>query len=482
MELQSLEAGAAPSTESSSSVSTKVEEASTSSSSSLAERQQEVNTQTAQSKSADLGGKSFQSFLSDAGMMSNRQIVHELALDREFKLQLRKRSGIEKAVEEQARKAFWDVMREDVLQRGDLAKWIPGMAESVKSRLLRLLDAKGSLYAYINDSIDIKIIEQQCHAGAYDYERFFRFVLDILPRICSPARDEAVKALVDDTGDYIERLQKLLDVLELLQLDHANFLLMMSASHVIPEAIPYERRLFSADLEAGNIGLERTRRWLTKAREEKEEESRNRDPEGNGGPNNTPSATEVYNYAFVGLTMKLEKLKTEDIPETFHLDVDRLLTIREEIKNIVVGASITLTIKNLLRRDIRSAWNPLKERLLPLLEAKKSPAELTADMVAFVQETVAVPPTLQNHILAAVNRLGKPGACETDPVVRVMARRLRDFVSARLNADNAKERVRLVAGGGEALGSLGMAEWIGEVGQMVEKLGGLAGFNRECSV
>lgn len=422
--------------------------------------------------------------LEDGGVFSNRQVVHELALDRDFKLKARKKDGLERIVEEQARRAFWDVMKEDVLERGELTKWIPGMAESVKEKLLRLLEPTSSLYRMISDSIDIQIIEQQCRAGSYDYEKFFSFVLSILPRICSPARDQDVQSLIDDTGDYIQRLQRLFDVLELLQLDHANFLLMMSAQYVIPEAVPYERRLFAADLAAGRTSLAQTKQWLSKAKDEKLEESRSRDPEGVDHPANRPSSTAIYNHAFVKLTMSLEPtLSLREIPETFHLDVERIHSFRKDFRNLVLGAAMGLTIKNLLRRDVRSSWKPLKDRIAERLSQEPIDGQTIAqDLCTFLRETVATPKQVLSHAASAITRIAsRPGPLEhQDPVVRVVANRLKGFVSVRLNAGTSKEKVRLAAGGGDTLTSFGMAEWITEVGGFVERSVSLAELNRNC--
>lgn len=419
--------------------------------------------------------------LESGGMLGNRQIVHELALDRTFKLTPRKKGGFEQMVEREARRAFWDTMREDVLLRGELVKWIPGMAESVKGKLLHLLDPKGSLHRTISDSIDTTIIEQQCRAGSYDYEKFFSFVLGFLPKICSPARDADVQALVNDTGDYIQRLQSLFDVLELLQLDHANFLLMMSAQYVIPEAIPYERRLFTADLEAARTTLTRTTAWLLAAKEQKLAEA----------VTNPPSATEIYNNAFSTLIMTLDTtpITEQTAPETLHLDIDRANAFRKEFRHIVIGTAICLTIKNLLRRDVRSAWKPLKERVATLL-SEFPPSPTAADTKAlaeavcsFLTETVACPKPVLAHVASAVARIaGRPGhdVADQDPVVRIVAKRVYGFVAARLDAQGSKERVRLATGGGDTLTGFGMAEWIADVGVYVERAGTCAGWNREC--
>lgn len=419
--------------------------------------------------------------LESGGMLRNRQIVHELALDRTFKLTPRKKGGFEQMVEREARRAFWDTMREDVLLRGELVKWIPGMAESVKGKLLHLLDPNGSLHRTISDSIDTTIIEQQCRAGSYDYEKFFSFVLGFLPKICSPARDADVQALVNDTGDYIQRLQSLFDVLELLQLDHANFLLMMSAQYVIPEAIPYERRLFTADLEAAQTTLTRTTNWLLTAKEQKLAEA----------AANTPSATEIYNHAFSTLIMTLDTtiVTVLTAPETLHLDIDRINIFRKDFRQIVIGTAICLTIKNLLRRDVRSAWKPLKERVATLLSAlPPSPTaadtkDLAEGVCSFLTETVACPKPVLAHVASAVVRIaGRPGhdVADQDPVVRIVAKRVYGFVAARLDAQGSKERVRLATGGGDTLTGFGMAEWIADVGVYVERAGTCASWNREC--
>ncbi|CUS14731.1 unnamed protein product [Tuber aestivum] len=423
--------------------------------------------------------------MEDGAVFSNRQIVHELALDKNFKLKARKKGGLERMVEEQTRKAFWDVMKEDVLERGELAKWIPGMAGSVREKLLRLLEPTGSLHRMISDSIDIQIIEQQCRAGSYNYEKFFSFVLSILPKICSPVRDDDVQALINDTGDYIHRLQRLFDVLELLQLDHANFLLMMSAQYMIPEAVPYERRMFAADLEAGRTTLTQAKQWLLKAKEEKLQEARSRDPESVSHPSSRPSSTVIYNHAFAPLLMSLgEPLTLQQVPETFHLDIERIQAYREEFRSLVLGAAMGITIKNILRRNVCSSWKPLKDRISADLSSETAlePSAIARDLCAFLQETVATPKQVIPHVTSAITRIAAISVSQEhqDPVVRVVSNRLRGFVLARLNAGTSKEKVRLATGGGDTLASFGMAEWISEVGVFVERSVALADLNRNC--
>ncbi|KAI5857211.1 T-complex protein 11-domain-containing protein [Tricharina praecox] len=388
----------------------------------------------------------------DDGMQSNRQIIHELAMDKDFRLQPRKRSKIEAMVEDTAKTAFWGAMREDITE-GKLEKWIPSLAETVRGKLLRLLDSKGSLHRAVAESMDIELIRQQCHNGSYDHEKLLSYVLNLLPKICSPARDEDVKALVEDTGDYISRLQKLLDVLEAMQLDHANFLLMISAPQVIPEAIPYERRLFAADLEAGRATLDQTRQWLLTAKSQL--------------PAGTP-ANDVHVHAFLNLLFGLETLDVSSIPETFHLDHQRIRDTRETLRTVILGGAIVLTVKTLLRRDVRSSWKEISSFVGNLLRSSTSTTEIADGVRNFVDETAAVPAPTLVAVRNAVARILERGTA--DPVARVVANRVRGFVMERLVATNSQDKVRLAATAGEVLTGWGVGEWIGELGGVVERV------------
>ncbi|KAI5813467.1 T-complex protein 11-domain-containing protein [Pyronema omphalodes] len=393
----------------------------------------------------------FDSVTNDDGMPSNRQIIHELSLDKEFRLKPRRRNPLEKMCAEAAKAAFWAQMRADITE-GKFENWVPSIAETVRGKLLRILDPNGTFYRLVAESIDVEFISQQCRHGAYDHEKLLSFVLNLLPKICSPARDEDVKALLEDTtSDYTVRLQKLIDVLESMQLDYANFLLMISAPRVIPEAIPYERKLFTADLEAGRTSLVKTTAWLQTAKAQL---------------TGTPSTVEIHLQAFLNLLVGLETLEGTSIPETFHLDHQRIADTRTALRSVILGGSIVLTVKTILRRDVRSQWKELKACVAKLLTAGN--AEVAEGIRRFLEETTATPPSTMEAVRHAVNRILQRGT--TDPVVRVVANRIRGFLKERLVASNSQDKVRLAANAGEVLTGWGVGEWISEMGGINEKV------------
>ncbi|KAF3906991.1 hypothetical protein ABW21_db0206304 [Orbilia brochopaga] len=367
------------------------------------------------------------------------------------------------------------------------------MAETVRQKLLKLVPSGSAVHQTISNAIDIELITQQCRAKTYDHVSFFNFIYSLLPKLCSPARDEACQALINDQSsdqDYISRLEKLLDFLELMQLDHTNYHLMVAAPLIIRDAVQYEHQMFAEDLARGNIALATTKEWLKPAVNERVAELQSRDPDGVNHPRQQPTTFSLVNQAYVSLFVHLDT--SVRVPETFHLDLDKLAKTFAKVQQVVLSSAMLLTIKSLLRKDARTAWRPLREKTIELMDRSGMTADDKAELlVEFVNEDVAATPTEAqlSHIRSAARRLftglaayeqGDASGLRADPVVKVMLARLRGFILARLNAQTPKEKVRLASGASETLTSFGMAEQIAEVGGLVEKLLTLASVNRAC--
>jgi len=346
------------------------------------------------------------------------------------------------------------------------------------------VDVNSSVHQTISSVIDIELIAQQCRANTYDHVSFFDLVYSILPNICSPARDEAVKSLTSDASeseDYITRLEKLLEVLELMQLDQANYVLMMSAPHIIPAAIGYEQRMFAQDLANNVHSLARTTRWLKLAHTERTRELLSRDPQGVHHPQSRLTTKQVINYALCNLCISLSPIQASDVPETLQLDTERLSSTQQTVRTIVISSALLLTIKSLLRRDARTSWKPLKEKIVSILSSSspdtRSPEAKAADIASFITSTITMMPVPSTINSALTRLLPRP---EDDPVVKVMLNRLRGFVLARLAAETPREKVRLGSGAADTLVSFGMAEQIPEVGTLVEGMVKMMDVNRGC--
>ncbi|KAJ5281912.1 hypothetical protein N7478_007284 [Penicillium angulare] len=432
----------------------------------------------------------------------NRVLVHELLLNKEFKIEESSYADPRRQVMEH----MCQQMRRDV-EAGQGTAWTVSMATVIQDRLLRSLRPGNSLYVLISEVLDPKLVESQCKAGSFSYDNFFDFMNNMLPRLCAPYRDPAVKAFAEDTsGDAIDRLARLMSIIDLLSLDHTNFMIQMAAPQLIQEAPGYEKRAFERGVADNSITLGKTRRFWRTNKNVIVNEMKKRDPEGiHGEPR--PHTTRVYAHGLADLVFSNATVSEDLIPETLALDHQRLERLHARTFQIVATASILLTAKNLLKRDARSQWKPEADRILSLdfneiradrvqsiLEATHPmPSAASAQLAAAIKRVLApvatastaAAPSTALHVrsessseMSTSSRdstsdstgSASPAPSFSDPVARLILSRLRSHVLSRLSASSASERVRTTTTASQSLAAAGMPEFVSEVCQLVEEL------------
>ncbi|KAF9887439.1 hypothetical protein FE257_010156 [Aspergillus nanangensis] len=434
----------------------------------------------------------------------NRALVHELLLNKEYRMDEMQYTEPRK----QIMKYMCGMMRQDV-NAGLGTNWTVAMATVIQDRLLRSLRPGNSLHVLISEVLDPKLVENQCNAGAFSYDSFFDFMNSILPKLCAPYRDSAVKAFAEDpSGDAIDRLEKLMGIIDLLSFDHTNFMIQVAAPQLIQEAPGYEQRTFEKGLQDGSMSLGKSRRFWRTHRKVIADEMRKRDPEGvNGEPQ--PPTQKIYAQGLVDLALSNATVSDGLIPETLELDRQRLERLHAQVFKIVATASILLTAKNLLKRDVRSQWKAEADRILSL-----DFNEIEPDRVqSILESTHPMPASASTQLAATIRRVLVPvaAACSvtspmatqllvgaqtepndplslsfsstgssanteasvttfSDPVARLILSRLRTHILSRLSASSASERVRATTTASQSLAGAGMPEFVGEVGQLTEEL------------
>lgn len=425
----------------------------------------------------------------------NRVLVHELLLNKEYKIEEASYTDPRRQIMEH----MCEQMRRDV-ESGHGTGWTVAMATVIQDRLLRSLRPGNSLYVLISEVLDPKLVESQCKAGSFSYENFFDFMNNILPRLCAPYRDPVVKAFAEDTsGDAIDRLARLMGIIDLLSLDHTNFMIQVAAPQLIQEAPGYEQRTFDKGVTDGTITLGKTRRFWRTNRKIIVDEMRKRGPEDVNEPR--PPASRVYAHGLADLVLSNASVSEDLIPETLALDQQRLERLHAKAFQIVATASILLTAKNLLKRDARSQWKQEADRILSL-----NFNEISAERVhSILESTHPMPPTASAQLAATIRRVLAPVATASssaasqpavqvhaesssgtqtaepaangpsapsfsDPVAKLILSRLRSHVLSRLSASSASERVRATTTASQSLAAAGMPEFVSEVGKLVEEL------------
>ena len=418
---------------------------------------------------------------------SNRILTHELAIDKEFRIPASAHSDVRDTIN----RALCDSMREG-FERGMGTVWTVAMAQEIRAKLTHILQPGNSIHKILVDTLDLSLIKNQCEQGVFSYENFFRFMASILPKLCAPFRDGEVKVLAQDLelsdgvdgANMVEKLFRLLHFIDLLSLDYSNFLLMNAAPVLIRESVGYEQRMFAADLMAGTITLARTDRWWRNASVNMLTEADRRDPDQVRNLVDRPTIIKIYSRGLVDLAISQGTLEDSDVPETLLLDQQRLRSIRQKSLYMTTIGSILLVAKNLLKRDVRTAWKAEASRLWDLLTkelaAPLSSTQSVEDMttglaqraLAILESAHNLPPSTRATLQSTTTRIILQASQQrfTDPVAKVLYARLRSHVLLRVAARTSSERVRAASSASESLTSAGLPEFVGQIGEMVELL------------
>lgn len=408
----------------------------------------------------------------------NRSLVHELMLDPEFRIEVSPQSDVRSALNREV----CDSMRR-AIEQGQGDTWTMAVAENIRKRLLKLLKPGNSMHRLLSEVLDPEHVRNQCAQGLFSYEKFFSFMADLLPKLCAPFRDEEVKALgksLQNTNDsleaMIEKLFGLLHIIDLMSLDYTNYMLQQAAPTLIREGAAYENRAFTQEVEQGTISLQKTKRWWRHATVSLITES---------GLNEAPSRAtfaRIYARGIVDLAVGPDTLQTPDIPETLHLDANRLQRIRVDMLRFTFVGAILLTAKNLLRRDVRSQWKPEAKRVFESIKDGYDDTDrnLTMRVVAIVGSSHGMPQSSRDHLSGVTTRfldeVRSGRLC--DPVLKLLLQRLKTHLFNRLAASSSVERVRAASTASEGLAALGLAEFIGQVGSVTDELAKVASIDQ----
>lgn len=423
----------------------------------------------------------------------NRIVVHELAMNREYRISLSDCTTPKDALDN----LIFESMRAEIAA-GNSDDWVLAMAESVKSKLQRLLKPGNSMHNLIEQVLDTELVARELRSGAFSYERFFSFMASILPKLCAPVRDAQVKELVTcilHTGDSVDRLRALLRFIDLMQLDYANFMLQQSAPELLKHAVTYETKRFDDHLASTGNDLQYTLAAWSTAKERVLAEAARRDSEGVNLVQSRPTAEKMHASMLVDVFTALPP-SSAPIPETLELDRTRILRIRSEILRIVVASAILLQCKNQLKRDVRAPWKTEAARLYSVLENDKmDPEQMVQGITAALESARSMPRATKQHIRECVSRsissyatiLGWSSAGSPldirEPVARLLFQRLRTHILTRLSAFSSgtdREKVKAQSTALEALAGLGLPEFGARIGSIVGEMARAGELDRQA--
>ncbi|KAI9712606.1 MAG: hypothetical protein M1812_006786 [Candelaria pacifica] len=406
-----------------------------------------------------------------SSLPDNRTLIHEIAIKEEYTVDPQQQSSV-------YRDTFASMR--NVNNAGQLSnEWVLPLVSAVRDQLLRLfISDSSSLYQSIEGTLDLDIVAANLKRGVpFDLAGFCSYIQSIVPKLCQPARDAHVKMCIEDnSGDLFDRGARMLDLISLLSLDHANFLLRMSAPDLIKEAPGYEERRFAQGLENGIITLQKTEHWWKQARARILV----------GAPlSDAVTFTKFYMEGLTDISIAATSLNPDDIPETLELDVARLGHIRSRVLQLVTIGSILTVAKNLLKRDTRTPWSEQASRIKTVLETEGylSSTNSTPETVQRILEQAhSMPPATKNLLLRSIERYLTQANSKllTDAFMNTILRRLRSHIFARLSASSIGERTRIARDAADRLTDIGLLEFVDEVAAIVKELERIADVDQQA--
>lgn len=188
-------------------------------------------------------------------------------------------------------------------------------------------------------------------------------LLDSMMKVCAPARDDTVRALIKralqsrlNHSLLTEILRDTFVCLDQMHIDLANYHLNAIKPSLKTVAVDYEREKFGPKLASGEISLEKTKAWLTEARKIQAGEAL--------------SSNDVEGIFLRGVTNLVLSPVAPVMPEVLALDEEILLSTRYDVRRLILVASIMTFSKNLVPelRDPAFGGSEIQQKMVYLLK------------------------------------------------------------------------------------------------------------------
>jgi len=282
---------------------------------------------------------------------------------------------LEKTVRDAVHRAFWDTLEEQLAQNPPQYERAISLLSEIKETLLSLmLPHHKKLKDQINEVLDMELIKQEISHGCFDMDECTKFIIVIMGKLCAPLRDEKLKELKNHTG-IASTLRGILEFLDLMKLDMANFQLQKVKPILMQQAVEYERGKFEEFLKINPDGTVLTRHWLRLAICELKQlisKSFNRIKGSSNRPQPKISTTIVLTHAYLKL---LDWQDSIGFPETLLLDELRLAEMSHMFSRLCLIGSLMLLTSNLIGSHLAtnsSFIRKLKDHLFVLLDGVRS--------------------------------------------------------------------------------------------------------------
>ncbi|CAH4001920.1 T-complex protein 11-like protein 1 [Pieris brassicae] len=338
--------------------------------------------------------------------MRNMALAHEIAVDQDFKLEPFEApdNSYQKLVKETMHRAYFDILREQLNSDPPVYKQALVLLEDVKQGLFSILLPRHTrIKEMIEEVLDRDFIKQQAENNSLDFQKYAKFVIDLMAKLAAPARDEMIQNITQLT-DTVDIFRAILETLEVLKLDLANTLIAMIRPHVQKESVQYERNKFDEMLKLSEDGLQYTSEWLQ------------RHIEKTGLTLPVTDTNIIRNVTAQTLAKAylelLEWDESKGYPETIQLDKPRFVELGFQVYRLVCVASILLVSPSCGNDPNANHKQRLKDKIDIIIDNASNDIEFKEVLPSIAEEVIQ----MTEQLLESMNQ--EPLTGETKDLIR----------------------------------------------------------------
>ncbi|XP_070709627.1 T-complex protein 11-like protein 2 [Pempheris klunzingeri] len=306
--------------------------------------------------------------------LSNLSLAHEITVNRSFHLQPNSlpQDSLWKVVRDNVHKAFWDILESELNDDPPEYGQAIRLLEEIREILLLFLNPGANrMRTQILEVLDMDLIRQQADNDAVDIQGLASYIITTMGKLCAPVRDEEIKKLRESTDNIVTLFREIFRVLDLMQVDLANFTIDRLRPVLQGQSVEYERAKFQRILDKTPSALDHTTSWIKSALEEL---SATIPTEQTKGQRAVPGPFQVLNVAFLGiLTWDYDK---SPLPETWVTDEARVREIQWQLRQCQAVNEVLLIVYSTIGGPIQglpSLSDRLKRMTSVLLDGMHRP-------------------------------------------------------------------------------------------------------------
>lgn len=259
-------------------------------------------------------------------LLQKLNLAHEIGLDQSFSLKKDEPAdnSLKKLVTDVVHSAYWDIFQEQISSDPPNLTMALSLLNEIKEGLYDvMMPHQVKLKNEVDETLDIDLLKQQALHGALDVLHFAQYILKVMRMLCAPARDQNISELMNETN-IVSLYKGILDTLQLMKIDMANFTLFSIRPELVSNHMEYERQKFADYLKLSGESLPITEAWLS------------RHVNSQGADRNIKDT--LYDAFLELLVWDNDK----PYPETLILDEKRLIKLKEDFYLIKMTATIVL--------------------------------------------------------------------------------------------------------------------------------------------